>query len=115
MLNTFLVISILASAATSAVTEGAHPVAMADSAAVIAVTTPSKFTPDQTNPAIVVAQASKRSHADRRRAPPRRLDANAIIKSLAPIEYLPEHSGKKRLYGRVRLAVLGQGIIPVSA
>jgi len=33
---------------------------------------------------IVVAQA------------PRRIDSNAILRSLAPIDYLPEHSGKKR-------------------
>ncbi len=50
--------------------------------------------------ATVVAQVPKRAGAGRRPAarpaPPRRLDANAIIRGLAPIDYLPEHSGKKR-------------------
>ena len=50
--------------------------------------------------AIVIAQVSKRPRTGHRPAarpvPPQRLDANAIIRSLAPIDYLPEHTGKKR-------------------
>ncbi len=89
MWKTFVAISILTVAATSA--------AAPDTRSVTAAKTSTATVIDR---AIVVAQASKRADAGRRRAarpaPPRRLDANAIIRSLAPIEYLPEHSGKKR-------------------
>ena len=85
MLNTFLAISILAIAATSAEPGNAPaPTGLVEAGAAAERVTRSF------DRAIVVAQASKRP------APPRRLDATAIIKSLAPIEYLPEHSGKKR-------------------
>ncbi len=72
MWNTILAISILAVAAIS--------VAAADTRSVTAAKTSTATVIDR---AVVVAQA-------------RRLDANAIIRSLAPIDYLPEHSGKKR-------------------
>ncbi len=72
MWNTILAISILAVAATSA--------AAADTRSVTAAKTSTATVIDR---AVVVAQA-------------RRLDANAIIRSLAPIDYLPEHSGRKR-------------------
>lgn len=85
MWKSFLAISIFAVAAAMAAAHDAGPAAAAEKPAAPVI-----------GRATVVAQAPKRTGAAVRPAPPRRLDADAIIRNLAPIDYLPEHSGGKR-------------------